>query len=189
MKARIVILLMIAVLLLAGCGKNKKQDVESMPADTVTTETTEESIPGVIDNIFDENGNVLPDVTLAPETEATTVPTEKPTTPTIPDKPSRPDSDGLKDPEAPKEPSGSATKPTEPAQPDEKEPTKPNVSTLTYEKFQAMTPQEQQAVMESFEDIGKFFDWYEKAQKEYEAAHPTAGVGDGNVDLDDYNKG
>jgi hypothetical protein len=49
-----------------------------------------------------------------------------------------------------------------------------------------MTPEQQQVFMESFAKIEDFFTWFEKAKAEYEAANPPISVGDGKIDLGDY---
>lgn len=52
-----------------------------------------------------------------------------------------------------------------------------------YEKFHALSPEEQQQYVESFEDIDQFFDWYNSSKEEYEAANPPIDVGDGEIDM------
>jgi hypothetical protein len=48
-----------------------------------------------------------------------------------------------------------------------------------------MSPAEQQAYVESFDSIDQFFDWYNTAKAEYEAANPPIDVGDGVIDMED----
>lgn len=192
MKKRILVLLLIVVLLLAGCRKNKNQEA-TVPMQTTVAETTEESVPGVGKNIFDQNGNVNPEYT-QPQTEETTKPTETTPQVTVPQGPSGSDGPGLQEPEAPDDdvvpPSVKPTeKDPEPTQPTGKEPESSDDKTLDYQKFQAMSPSEQQATMESFESIEKFFDWYDAAKKEHEEANPPVDVGDGNIDLDQIING
>lgn len=59
---------------------------------------------------------------------------------------------------------------------------KPN--DYTFEDYMAMTSKEKEAHMKSFAKVEDFFDWYEKAKKEYDDKHPPIDVGDGNIDLD-----
>ena len=51
-----------------------------------------------------------------------------------------------------------------------------------------MSPKQQEACMKAYDSIEDFFEWYGKAKKEYEDAHPSVDVGDGVIDLDDYLK-
>ena len=61
----------------------------------------------------------------------------------------------------------------------------PNGST-EYEKYQAMSGEEQQAFFESFDDPAAFFAWLNNARAEFEAMYPGIDVGDGEIDLNDY---
>ena len=208
MKNRMILCLAVFAILLTGCGKNKNQ--ETLPfeetsvavattetaAATEVVETTEETIPGVEDSIFDENGNVVTEPTEtkgSEETEASTEPKETkpaggttvPTQPANSGESETPDSPAAPDPSQPAGGAGGGTGSTEPTESVEQE-TTPSVSAQTeYEKFHAMSPAEQQAYMESFDSIEAFFEWYEQAAAEYEAAKPPIDVGDGNINLDD----
>lgn len=197
MKKRVFALLLIAVLLLAGCGKKKDQEETTVPAQSAAEETTMVTVPGVADSIFDENGNVVAEYTV-PETEMdSTKPTETKPPVVIPTGPGGSDGAGLQDPEAPEDPDISApVKPTQPAeqkpeptQPKEKEPEESDSTELTYEKFQDMSPSQQQSTMESFGSIQDFFKWYENAKQEYETANPPIDVGDGSLDMEDIVNG
>ena len=61
----------------------------------------------------------------------------------------------------------------------------PNGST-EYERYLAMSGDEQQAFFESFGDPAAFFAWLNNARAEYEALYPGIDVGDGVIDLNDY---
>lgn len=52
-----------------------------------------------------------------------------------------------------------------------------------YEAYHAMSGAEQKAYLESFESIEAFFEWYNAAKAEYEAAHPSIEIENGSVDL------
>lgn len=52
-----------------------------------------------------------------------------------------------------------------------------------YEAYHAMSGAEQKAYLESFESIEAFFEWYNAAAAEYEAAHPDIEIENGSVDL------
>jgi hypothetical protein len=48
-----------------------------------------------------------------------------------------------------------------------------------------MSPSEQQEHMNSFDSVEDFFDWYDQAKTEHDAANPPIEVGDGSVNLDE----
>ena len=54
---------------------------------------------------------------------------------------------------------------------------------MTYEAFHAMSPTKQREYMESFKDIDKFFNWYNKAKKQYEKDHPSIEIDGGPIEL------
>ena len=65
----------------------------------------------------------------------------------------------------------------------------PDVPTLTYEEYIAMSAEEQKAYYDSFPTYHDFFAWYNAAKAEYEAVHgnpllPDDGEGDVDVDVD-----
>ena len=157
---RLLALVLVLVQLITGCGK-QNETVEPTTEVTATTEppvTTEASIPGLEDSIFDDETE--PTVTeTQPETTENTEPAEtvKPTEPAQPD----------------------TTTPTT-------EPTQPSVNVqMDYERFQNLSASEQMAVMESFGSLDLFFAWYNQIKAEYEAANPPIDVGDGNIDIGD----
>lgn len=209
MKYKLLLCVMI-VALLAGCGRNKTEETtqpaenpETIAAQEISTspetteavdapETTEATVPGVEANVFDGNENTVTE----PEKETTASTEPKETKPsggsTTPTKPAG--SGGLEEPDdidppetsKPAEEAEKETEPSQPTEPENQETTPPASSTQSdYEIFQAMTPSEQQAYMESFESIDAFFDWYDQAKSEHEAANPSIDVGNGNIDLDE----
>ena len=55
---------------------------------------------------------------------------------------------------------------------------------LTYEEYNALSAEEQEAYFNSFDTIEDFFAWYNKAKEEYEAKQDYIEVGeDGNLDI------
>lgn len=86
-------------------------------------------------------------------------------------------------------PTSEATEPkeeTEPTVGEEEKPTEaPVVPTTEYEKYNAMSGEEQEAFIDSFESIQAFMDWYNAAKAEYDALHPGIDIGDGNIDAGD----
>lgn len=77
------------------------------------------------------------------------------------------------------------TKPQE-TKPEENE---PEVVLSDYERYMAMSGQEQMEFMESFSSVEAFFSWYNDAKAEYDAAHPDFEIGNGKIDLDDIPLG
>ena len=86
----------------------------------------------------------------------------------------------------------STVKPTDPSKPEEtKKPEQtvpPNNNPtesdeLDYMTFQNMEPSEQEAYMESFEDIEAFFDWYNAVKEKYELENPPIEVDGGVIDI------
>ena len=63
------------------------------------------------------------------------------------------------------------------------ETTAPDDEVLTYEEYLGFTAEEQMAYFESFENPQDFFDWFNKAKSEYDAAHKGEDMGDGNINL------
>ena len=56
---------------------------------------------------------------------------------------------------------------------------------MTYEKYIAMSPEEQQAYYKSFPSATEFFNWYNAAKEKYEAEQNYIEV-DGEINLGDY---
>ena len=50
----------------------------------------------------------------------------------------------------------------------ELETTLPDVDTLTFPEYNSMSPEQQQAVVDSFATMGEFFEWYEDKVEKYE---------------------
>ena len=171
---RFLALVLVLVLLVAGCGK-KKETVESDTEVTTTESTaaTQESLPALEDSEFD-------DETEPAETETQPEPTETETQPEATEETEPAET------VAPTQPA----KPTAPVEPEETEPTTeptqpPANVQMDYEAFHNMSPADQQAYMGSFENLDLFFAWYNQAKADYEAANPPIDVGDGNIDMGD----
>lgn len=187
-KKKFVLLLVFIMIVLMGCGeKNEEEQIESVSSETEATvyETVTETIPGLEDSIFDtELQTTEPEET---EREVTEL--------------DKKEESGIKQPEnQATSTKPSSTSPTTPSAKDDQanEPTtKPgtedgetkNDSTAVqisdYEKFHDMSAAEQQAYIEACGDIDAFFEWYNNAKEEHEAANPPIEVGDGNVDMGD----
>lgn len=186
MKKRILaVLLVILVLAMAGCGRKKVEETTPMTDPVTTVESTvaeTKDIP-LEDNIFDDDPEETTEATEATEetesqdqnSDSSVEPTEaaqptdpKPTTPkpTEPTKPTKPTE---------------TTDPTEGTKPAEDESSDGNLT--EYEQFQNMSPEQQQAYMESFESIEAFFEWLNEAKEAYEKANPPIEVGSGTIDI------
>ena len=170
-QKQFVCVITVMLLILAGCGKQNVVEPTTVAPETTAEAipvpaTTEESIPGVEDSIFDDETVPTTEET-QPQTEVTEPQeTTKPTEATKPTETSKPE-------ETQPQETAPATEPSQPA-------AKPQTA---YESFQNMSADEQQAYMESFESIDAFFTWYNDAKAEYEAANPPIDVGDGSVDM------
>ena len=57
----------------------------------------------------------------------------------------------------------------------------PDTGWTDWDTFLAMTPEEQDEFMLSFESMEAFTEWMTTAQKEWAAAHPTEEIGPGDV--------
>lgn len=184
-KKMTAILLAIAVLVLAGCGrKAEPTQPETIPAMTevASAETTEEEVViyGIEDSIFDD----------MPEETAASADSGKQQAGSSAGS-SNGSNDGLKEPDGPDAAPGKDDKPTQ-SETDktesEEEETEPTEETIPqelsdYEKFHALSPAEQQEFVESFASIDAFFEWYNAAQEEYERNNPSIDVGSGPIDL------
>ena len=116
---------------------------------------------------------LIKDTTPKDTTPEESSPTQKPEIPTAPQNPG-----DVQEPDAP----------TVPDKPNQDPVVDQGPTQCTYEEFAAMTPLQQQSVMESYESIEAFFAWYDEAKKAYEEAHPPIEVGNGNINLNDYLK-
>ena len=56
-----------------------------------------------------------------------------------------------------------------------------------YEKYLAMTGEEQEAFYNTFASPDEFFAWLNNARAEYEAMYPGVDIGDGVIDVTDLN--
>ena len=57
----------------------------------------------------------------------------------------------------------------------------PDTAWTDWDDFLAMTPEEQDAFMQSFDSVEDFKDWMVAAQKEWAAAHPMEEINPGDV--------
>ena len=57
----------------------------------------------------------------------------------------------------------------------------PDTAWTAWDDFLALSPEEQDAFMHSFENLDAFTEWMVAAQKEWAAAHPTEEIGPGDV--------
>lgn len=179
-KKLLLLLMTLALLTMAGC-KKRTEEVQTHTEETTVpaaTEITEITSPGLEDSEFDE------------EPAETTVPAEE-TEPEQDDVPQNTTEPEKTEETEPKKPETKPTAPpTEPAEvPGETEGGSAGAVVTDYESFLAMSPEEQQKYVESFESIDQFFAWYNAAKEEYEAANPPIDVGDGNIDIGDIIEG
>lgn len=169
------------VLTLAACKKNPPSEETILPpqetTETMVSETTEEYVPGVVDNPFGEDQDNLEETTSPRETEnAGSDNTDdfekndsenKATTPSQDTEP--------EDTTAPEE-----------TKPENNDPTEaPSAENVTYEQYNAMSPEEQLAFFESFDSMEEFVRWYNDAKAKYEAENPDIEIGDGEIDVGD----
>lgn len=195
----IILVLTISFLLgLCACKKNVEETVTvtTESASEITSEAATEVASGVADSIFDDVDNLAEseaETTTADESEkkdsqiATQPPEAAETkpednnTPTSSTEPTNvtesttPETDPTIAPEETKPKSDQETTPNR------EQETK---SELTeYEKYNAMSGEEQMAFMQSFDTIEAFFAWLNNAKAEYEAANPAIEIGDGEIDI------
>lgn len=175
-KKKLALLLVFIMVALMGCGKKDEEVLAESPAsetEATVSETATETTPGLEDSIFDtEPEGTDQEVTEPEETDG--------------EQPDNQD-DSVTPPEDDPATTPPATDPTkQPGSTDDETTDDSAAGQLSdYEKFQDMSPAEQQEYMESFEDIDAFFEWYNKAKEEHEAANPPIDAGDGNVDMGD----
>lgn len=164
-KKYIAILLAVLVILLAvgiaSCGKTAKGEIAAT-TEGETEPTILETVSGADQNT--ESGVVnLDNAGPNTETKAPTTASEAEEETTIP--------------------AEEETKPEETTTPAEKNPDTPAKETTEYEKYLAMSGQQQKAFMESFDSIEAFFEWLNEAKAEYEAANPAIEIDDVVIDL------
>lgn len=196
-----VITLIIA--LIFGKGRLQSEHTEDIAVPTTEyeqVETQEDEFSAVEDSIFDDEmqhatvpappeirpPHVVPP-SVEPSTKADESETEPEVVPTLPEAPSG-GATGEVEPDLPPQivPDKPSAAPTQPSVEQETESEKEPVYVMTeFEKYQAMSPKEQEEYMKSFESIEAFFVWYEQVKAEHDAARPTINVGDGNINLDE----
>lgn len=150
------LLVIVMVLTMAACGKKDNNETEAAETTGTEAEETIMDIPGLV---YEPNGNPA----VLDEEEDGIYPTIG----------------------SQEDPAQETTAPTTGAQ---EEATAPSVSTenmTEFERYNAMTGEEQMAFMNSFDSIEAFFDWYNAAKAEYDALHPNIDIGDGVIDAGD----
>ena len=157
---RILRVLLAAMLLLALAACKTEEE---------PTITTFADVPGVaiVPEDFWDEVLATAETTVPEETENAVEETEKATEPQ----------------ETEEEPSDGEQESTKPA--DTSKPTEPAAKVTEYEWFNALSGEEQEAYMETFDSIAAFFDWYNAAKAEYEALYPSIDIGDANIDIGD----
>lgn len=193
MKKTVSLLLALAlVCALAACHQKNPEvtptepPAASQPTAPQETAAPQATVPGGDPTQPSTNGETVPPTDPGPADET-------PTQPTIPDVnvelgvvPGEPVPDADED-------SGSntppATQPTDPPDPTDApaDPDAPvDLSTLTYESYNALSGPQQQKVIEAFASVDEFVKWYRAVEAQYKAEHPEIEIGpDGNVDLGD----
>ena len=206
MKKRIFIpVLLLLLALLAGC--NRKQQETIAPTEfhetiAITEAVTEEATEAVTEEVTEEIEETITEVTdsgledsvFDDMTEETTPATEKVPSDVETNSPNNPTTDATKPTTGAQENAGGTSgenagntteapteKPT--TAPDEDKEEIADPQSMTYEKFQSLSPSEQQAFMNSFESIDAFFVWYNAAKEKYEAENPDIEVNGGSIDL------
>ena len=56
---------------------------------------------------------------------------------------------------------------------------------MTYEKYIAMSPEEQQKFIQTFENLEDYFAWYNEAKAKYDEENAGIEI-DGEINLGDY---
>lgn len=167
------ILAVVSILLLTACGKTPNNlGVETVPQTTATapsqtTDTTEDTIPAPSMGVG-ERGDYTDDSATEPSAESSEPEVTEPGT-TEP---------GTTEPET-TEPETTGPEDTTPVTPPDEE-----QITLTFEEYLAMSVEEQEAFVESFESLENFIAWWNAAKAAQEKEDNTI-TGDPNVDLGD----
>ena len=65
----------------------------------------------------------------------------------------------------------------------------PGTEKMDYASYKALSPKEQRAYMESFEDMDAFFEWYNAEKDKYEKENPSIEIDGGVIDLDEIVNG
>ena len=207
-KLNVVICVVLAVLLLAGCGKSKNNEGtaatdsvtgEIIPQKNEITETTGDSVPddtqtaSTIATEKDYNSVQVTDPVTGETTgsevsmgvekgEENTPEEEEDDEPSNPSNPTTPTN-----PTETTAPEQETTPPTQDSKPEENGQTMlPNgldIRDITYEMYMAMSGEEQQAVINMFGSTEDFMVWFNAVKAIYEAQHPDIEIGnDGTVD-------
>ena len=160
-KRNLILFVLVALTLLSACGKGKKGSetlAETEPTPVVTA--TPEPLPDPVTVVLDPEKGISATFGVA-EGDAEEVEEEEPSaTPT-----------------AAPSPTASPTPvpvPEDPAQ-------------TAYELFYAMSPEQKDEFMHSFESMDAFYEWLVAAQAEFEEKHPEIEIGpNGVIDLSEY---
>ena len=59
---------------------------------------------------------------------------------------------------------------------------------ITYEEYNSLSGEEQEAYFNTFPSIESFFEWYNAARDEYEKNNPTIEIGDDTIDIGNFGK-
>lgn len=169
-----VVVLAIAVILCLNNSGEKTPEITATPAAGQGDQS------GLADSVFEDDENVQ-----TPEKTESVKPSATPGTTdngegdkVIADPTNKPTTTPTANPGATSAPT---PKPTATASADTKK--------LDYATYKAMKPSEQQAYMESFNDMDAFFDWYNAAKDKYEKENPSIEIDGGIVDLDSIVNG
>lgn len=185
-KRKIVMAMALLLIVLVGCGKQNDIDetiqttAEHVAESSIETTAMQESVPGIEDSEFDD---IEPAVEQAKTEAAELVETKPSEIKPAETKPAETKPAETKPTETkPAETKPAETKPSETTPPTK--PAQPEVKPQTeYERFQNMSAAEQQSHMESFDSMDDFFNWYNDAKTEHEAANPPIDVGNGSIDM------
>lgn len=166
-KNMILILLICMAVLMAGCvthGETNTTSGETLPPETQeqTLATTETTIPGLEDSIFDD----------VQWTENTGNTAEGETQPEN-------DNSG----ENPSETTGETEPPYAESQPEGSQGGEDS-GEMTYEKYNSMSGDDQMAFFSTFASVEDFVTWYNAAKEKYEAENPYIEIEGGEIDLD-----
>ena len=59
---------------------------------------------------------------------------------------------------------------------------------ITYEEYNALSGEEQEAYFNTFPSVESFFEWYNAAREEYEKNNTAIEIGDGTIDIGNFGK-
>lgn len=197
-KKLIAMLLALSMAAMLGCSRDKKEDTQN-EKENVNIDTEEEAAADHVEDMMDEDSVVIPvleDSIFDEESdEAQESQLVEPEAPEISNnksnKNNQHNNSGNKQ-EGNTSSQGSVNKNDKPSSTPAPTPSSTPTPTLPpagsdevdYEAFQAMSPAQQQAHMESFADLDQFFDWYNAEKEKYEKEHPSIEVDGGSIDLD-----